>query len=182
MEGSIRRQGSQQHHRSRRREGGKGTRQRAGAKRWSFKGELRADGGLKKSAGLLACCCWIDEQGYPARLGISEMSPMNWADSGMSKHNTESTQTSCLAERRPCCHSSSGLVCLEAAAVHAAFIAASACLLAPVPPFYSAGQLQHDTVSRRLSEAVLVIAPSNRQRQSGTLRRGWPWRVQRVHR
>jgi hypothetical protein len=34
-------------------------------------------------------------QGYPAHLGISEMSATR-ADSGMSKHNTEATQTPCL--------------------------------------------------------------------------------------
>lgn len=60
-----------------------------------------ADDGLKKSS---AIASGIYVQGYPSPLGISEMSPMKADDSGMSKHNTESTQTACLTLH---CHSSS---------------------------------------------------------------------------
>ena len=62
---------------------------RAEAARWSSRG---ADERLKKSS---ACCFWDLLTGLPSALGASEMWPMK-ADSGMSKHNTEATQTPCL--------------------------------------------------------------------------------------
>lgn len=84
---------------------GSGLEQRGGASRESGR---RAEE-IRWPLACLLVASGIDGQGYPARLGISEMSPMNWADGGMSKHNTESTQTSCLAEHRPCCHSSAAV-------------------------------------------------------------------------
>ena len=70
-----------------------GLKQRGGARRG-------ADGRLKKSSPVLvAGAAGIYVQGYPVYIGISEKPPAR-ADSGMSKHNTEATQTSCLTLHR----------------------------------------------------------------------------------
>ncbi|KAJ4989990.1 hypothetical protein SVAN01_04453 [Stagonosporopsis vannaccii] len=106
------------------------------------------------------------------------MSPMNWADGGMSKHNTESTQTSCLAEHCPCCHSSAA-VKQRRSTPFTLHRSAYECIPGRIPPFCSeqCGPAAARRDTRRLREAVLVIAPSNRQRRSGTLRRRWPRRA-----